>query len=69
MNTDKLVWNCFIFMGLDIIVEFIIYAFWFWWILLGSFCERTLKYVIVYLCLRSTLKKVAFNIRVCGSKV
>lgn len=27
MNTDKLVCNCFIFMGLDIIVEFIIYAF------------------------------------------
>lgn len=30
MNTDKLVCNCFIFMGLDIIVEFIIYAFCFW---------------------------------------
>lgn len=54
-------------MGLDIIVEFIIYAFWFWWVLLSSFCERTLKYVIVYLCLRSTLQNVAFNI--CGSKV
>lgn len=27
MNTDKLVCNCFIVMGLDVIVEFIIYAF------------------------------------------
>lgn len=30
---------------------------------------QALKYVIVYLCLRSTLQNVAFNIRVCGSKV
>lgn len=75
MNTDKLICNCFIFMELDIVVDFIIHTFWFWWVLLSSFCERIGQnpnpkvYDCIFMFKEHPAKNIAFDVRVRGSKV